>query len=96
MARGALSSWWSSLATPEEATPPAEPAMEATPTSPAAEAGASLDPATIRQALAAAASAGQQMEEAPAIRESDSEEQPPSGQMTGVTVSRRHTVNVVP
>ena len=32
MARGALSSWWSSLATPEEATPPAEPALEATDT----------------------------------------------------------------
>ena len=29
VARGALSSWWSSLAAPEEATPPAEPALEA-------------------------------------------------------------------
>ncbi|XP_037067851.1 late secretory pathway protein AVL9 homolog [Pollicipes pollicipes] len=37
VARGALSSWWSSLGTPEEATPPAEPAMEATPAEPAME-----------------------------------------------------------
>ena len=44
VARGALSSWWSSLATPEETSPPAEPATDA-----ARDAETALPPAGSRE-----------------------------------------------